>query len=153
MKTGRTSTFVALLTMLAIAACGGGMSEDDINDFATRYTAAWNSGDPAAVSLFYSEHGSLQVNDAAPAVGRDAITEVAHGFMSAFPDMKIEMVELRVAEDGAEYHWRFTGTNSGPGGTGNSRSTSAATRHGLSVKTAWCSSRWVTLMPQITNVR
>ena len=119
MNTGRTNWLIGFLAVFFVAACGGGMSEDDINDHATGYTAAWNSGDPAAVSLFFSEGGSLKVNDAAPAVGREAITEVARGFMSAFPNLTIEMVDLRITETGAEYHWRFTGINSGPGGTGN----------------------------------
>ena len=119
MKSGHTSRFVGIISGLFVAACSGGISEDDIRDHANRYTAAWNGGDPAAVSLFFSEDGSLQVNDAAPAIGRDAITEVARGFMSDFPDLNIEMIDLRMTETGAEYHWRFTGTNTGPGGTGN----------------------------------
>ena len=110
---------VLLSFALTLAACGGGgISSEEINDHAVRYTAAWNSGDPVSVAQFFSESGSLKVNDAAPAVGREAITEVASGFMSAFPDMRLEMLELRITETGAEYHWRFVGTNTGPGGTG-----------------------------------
>jgi len=108
-----------LAILLTIAACGGGgPGEEDVNDFAVRYTAAWNSGDPASVAGFYAENGSLTVNDSAPAVGREAIARVAEGFMSAFPDLQLEMRELRMTENGAEYHWRFTGMNTGPGGTG-----------------------------------
>ncbi len=110
---------VLLSFALTLTACGGGgISSEEINDHAVRYTAAWNSGDPASVAGFFSADGSLKVNDAAPAVGREAITEVASGFMSAFPDMRLEMLELRITETGAEYHWRFVGTNTGPGGTG-----------------------------------
>lgn len=110
---------VLLSFALTLTACGGGgISSEEINAHAVRYTAAWNSGDPASVAGFFSEDGSLKVNDAAPAVGREAITEVASGFMSAFPDMRLEMLELRITETGAEYHWRFVGTNTGPGGTG-----------------------------------
>lgn len=108
-----------LVLVTAIGACSnGGMSSDDLNDHAARYTAAWNSGDPAAVSMFFAESGSLQVNNDGPAVGRAAITEVARGFMSAFPDMQLVMQELRIADESTQYHWRFTGTNTGPGGTG-----------------------------------
>ena len=67
------------------------MDTDALEDFATRYTAAWCSQDPASVAAFFAEDGSLQVNDGEPAVGRDAITEVARGFMTAFPDMVVEM--------------------------------------------------------------
>lgn len=114
----RISGILALAAI--IGACGGGgMSPEELNDHATRYTAAWNSGDPAVVSEFFSEQGSLQVNDAAPAIGRAAIADVAEGFMTAFPDMALRMLELRVENESIQYHWRFTGTNTGPGGTGN----------------------------------
>jgi 2-keto-4-pentenoate hydratase/nuclear transport factor 2 (NTF2) superfamily protein len=114
----RISAVIIITT--TIGACGGGMTPEEINDHATRYTAAWNSGDPATVSMFFSENGSLKVNDAEPAVGRNAITEVANGFMTAFPDMELQMSELKVTDEGIQYHWRYLGTNSGPGGTGAS---------------------------------
>jgi hypothetical protein len=34
--------------------------------FAARYTAAWCSQNAASVAAFFSEHGSLQINAAAP---------------------------------------------------------------------------------------
>ena len=40
--------------------------------------------------------------------------------MDTLPDIQIAMDDLVVREDGAEYHWTCTGTNTGPGGTGNS---------------------------------
>ena len=39
--------------------------------------------------------------------------------MSAFPDMIVTMDGLSIDEDQAVYRWSLTGTNSGPGGTGN----------------------------------
>lgn len=89
-----------------------------LQNFAEAYTAAWCSQDAARVASFYAEDGSLQVNDAVPAVGRAAITEVAQGFMTAFPDMQVLLDELRLEEDHAIYHWTLMGTNTGPGGTG-----------------------------------
>ncbi len=91
----------------------------DLHDFAIRYTAAWCSQDPASVASFFAEDGSLAVNDAAPAVGREAIAEVAQGFMTAFPDMVITMDSLHVGDGTIEYHWTLAGTNTGPDGTGN----------------------------------
>ena len=38
--------------------------------------------------------------------------------MTAFPDMRVLMHDLRVQDGGAEFHWTLIGTNSGPGGTG-----------------------------------
>jgi 2-keto-4-pentenoate hydratase len=101
------------------AACSnGGLTNEELNDHAVRYTAAWNSGDPAAVSMFFSEDGSLKVNEDSPAVGREAITDVARGFMTAFPDLELQMLELKVNDESIQYHWRFIGTNTGPGGLG-----------------------------------
>ena len=90
----------------------------DLEEFATRYTKAWCSQDPASVAAFFAESGSLSVNDGAPAVGRAAITEVARGFMTAFPDMVVTMDRLVRKPPVVEYHWTLTGTNTGPGGTG-----------------------------------
>lgn len=47
----------------------------ELRDFATRYTAAWCSRNPARVADFFSPGGSLANNGGAPAVGRVAITE------------------------------------------------------------------------------
>jgi uncharacterized protein (TIGR02246 family) len=96
------------------------MTTTELTDFATRYAAAWSSQDPARLASFYSESGSLTVNDGTPAVGRRAITETADGFMTAFPDMVVRMDEVRVEGSHAIFHWIWTGTNSGPGGTGKS---------------------------------
>lgn len=95
------------------------MNSDDLRDFAARYTEAWCSQDPARVASFFSEDGSLKVNDGEPAVGRDAIAEVAKGFMTAFPDLEIRMNDLEVLSQQVNYHWTLIGTNNGPGGTGN----------------------------------
>jgi uncharacterized protein (TIGR02246 family) len=90
-----------------------------LREFAARYTAAWNSQDPASVAAFFSQDGSLSVNGGAPAVGRNAIAEVARGFMTAFPDLRLVMDDVAVQGDRVEYHWTFIGTNTGPGGTGH----------------------------------
>jgi hypothetical protein len=90
----------------------------DLRDFAARYTAAWCSQDPASVAAFFSPEGSLQVNDGAPAVGREAIAAVARSFMVAFPDLRVVMDDLLGEAGAPEYHWTLSGTNSGPGGTG-----------------------------------
>ena len=80
-------------------------------DFAARYTAAWCSQDPTSVAGFYSPGGLLTVNNDVPAVGRNAMTEVAQSFMTAFPDMRLIMDEVLVQGDRIEYHWTLIGTN------------------------------------------
>jgi ketosteroid isomerase-like protein len=90
----------------------------DMKSFATRYTAASCSQDPASVAAFFAENGSLKINDGAPSVGRPAITGAARGFMRDFPDLIVEMDGLERKGDGYIYRWTLIGTNTGPGGTG-----------------------------------
>ena len=82
-----------------------------------RYTAAWCSQDPASVAGFFAPDGSLSVNGV-PAVGRVAITQVAQGFMAAFPDMVLTMTDVVTSGGHIEYHWTLDGTNTGLGAIG-----------------------------------
>lgn len=91
---------------------------DRLREFAQNYTAAWCSMDPRAVAAHFATGGSLAINGGPPAVGRDAITAVAASFYEALPDMQVYFRDLVVDEDRTEFHWTFTGTNTGPGGTG-----------------------------------
>jgi uncharacterized protein (TIGR02246 family) len=91
---------------------------EQLHGFAERYTEAWCSQDPARVAAHYAPDGSLTINEAAPSVGRAAITEAARSFMIAFPDMQVLMDDLRLDGEKVEYHWTLVGTNTGPGGTG-----------------------------------
>jgi ketosteroid isomerase-like protein len=90
----------------------------DMKQFAIRYSAAWSSGDPGRVAAFHAEDGSLTINGGAPAAGRTGITEAARSFMTAYPDMVVELERLEYQDGKYRYHWKFSGTNSGPGGTG-----------------------------------
>jgi ketosteroid isomerase-like protein len=92
---------------------------DELRSFAEGYTAAWCSQDASSVAAFYSPDGRLSINGGTPAVGRQAITAAAQGFMTAFPDLKVSMDELVMDGDTPVYHWTLKGTNSGPGGTGS----------------------------------
>jgi hypothetical protein len=92
----------------------------DLKNLAKCDTAAWCSRNPESVAAFYSQHGSLRVNDGPPAVGRNAIIQVAQSFMTAFPDLCVVMDHLRLQADEPEYHWTLSGTYTGPGGTGHS---------------------------------
>ena len=83
-----------------------------------RYAEAWCSQDPEKVAAFYTENGSLSVNEGPPAVGRAAIAREAQAFMTTFPDMVVTFDKLEPRGDGAAFHWTLTGTNTGPGGTG-----------------------------------
>ena len=90
----------------------------ELASFASRYAQAWCSQDPESVAAFFAANGSLSVNDGAPAVGRAAIAEVARGFMRDLPDIVVMMDKVTRDSDGTKLRWTFTGTNTGPGGTG-----------------------------------
>ena len=113
---------LAALCLVPLIGCTAESTEMDperLLEFGNEYTAAWSDHDAARVASFHNENSSLTVNDGEPAVGRQAIAAVAQGFMTAFPDLVLVMDSLRVTRSNVEYHWTFSGTNTGPGGTGN----------------------------------
>ncbi len=95
------------------------MNAAQLKTFGTKYTAAWCSQEPARVAALYAEHGSLTINEGTPSVGRTAITAAAQSFMTTFPDMVVAMDDVSLEQNQAVYRWTLTGTNTGPGGTGN----------------------------------
>lgn len=111
-----------IASLMLVTACqpkDGPRDIAELTEFATRYAAAWSSQDPVAFASFYAEDGTFRINDGEPSIGRDAIRETARGFMTAFPDMVVRLVEVRKTNGYIEFHWHWTGTNTGPGGTGN----------------------------------
>ncbi len=94
------------------------MNADRMQEFAARYTAAWCSQNAASVAAFFAEDGTLSVNGS-PADGREEITKVAQGFMTAFPDMELLMDDLEIGPNEVIYRWTFIGINTGPDGGGN----------------------------------
>ena len=91
----------------------------ELTEFAKRYVKAWCSQNPESVAAFFAENGSLNVNNGPAAVGRAAIAKEAQAFMTTFPDMVVTMDKVVHDEEGTKFHWTLTGTNTGPGGTGN----------------------------------
>lgn len=91
------------------------MTSGELRRFANDYAKAWGSRDPEKVAAFYSKNGLVSVNGAPPV----PIAEVARGFVRDFPDTVVTFDKLENTPDGVEFHWTFTGTNTGPGGTGN----------------------------------
>ena len=91
----------------------------DLEVFAKSYAQVWCSQRPNFVASFFSKDGLLVVNDGEPAIGTDAITKVAKGFMDAFPDMVVSMDSLITKYDKTRFYWTLTGTNNVPNGTGN----------------------------------
>jgi hypothetical protein len=95
------------------------MTADELRQFATRYAFAWCSQNAASVAEFFSPAASLKINTGSPCLGRDAIADAAQGFMTAFPDMVVTMDGISLEDNHAVFRWTLTGTNTGPGGSGN----------------------------------
>jgi len=95
------------------------VTSDELSDFAARYAKAWCSQNPESVARFFAENGSLSINDGPPAIGRAAIAREAQAFMTTFPDMVVTFDKLESRGDLTAFHWTLSGTNTGPGATGN----------------------------------
>ena len=120
-KRGRTAVSLGVSGLLLVSAChrrNGVTVRTDLRDLATQYAAAWSSQDPGRLAAFYADSGILVVNAGAPSVGRAAIRATVQSFMAAFPDMVVRMDSVLDRGDRVEFHWTWTGTNTGPGGTG-----------------------------------
>jgi hypothetical protein len=117
-----TTSFTAAAAVALLVACASqkknSMSTGIMNAFATRYTSAWCSQNASSVAAHFATDGSLKINAGEPAVGREAITASAQAFMSAFPDMVVQLDSLVLEGEHATYHWTLIGTNTGPGGSG-----------------------------------
>jgi len=92
---------------------------DELSNFAQRYAKAWCSQNPESAAAFFAENGSISINNGPPAIGRAAIAKEAQAFMTTFPDMVVTFDKLEPRGDRTAFHWTLTGTNNGPGGTGN----------------------------------
>lgn len=110
----------AMLSLMTCTSRTTAMDQTQLTDFATRYAAAWSNQSPASLASFYAEDGSLTVNAGAPSIGRAAITATAQGFMSGFPDMLVKLDQVSHDNGRVTFRWIWTGTNTGPGGTGKS---------------------------------
>ncbi|MDX1508225.1 MAG: ester cyclase [Woeseiaceae bacterium] len=119
MRTRSGLWMIMCLTFMLVSGCSSeNPDEFDLEAFAKSYAAAWSSQDPELLASHYAENGSLTVNDGEPAVGRDAVEETARGFMTSFPDMVVRLEKLVEQGERIEFHWRWTGTYTGPGGNG-----------------------------------
>jgi steroid delta-isomerase-like uncharacterized protein len=118
----RSPSVIGLLggAVFLFAACATEQQpmERDLTDLGRRYAAAWSSQNPAQLASFYAEDGSLIVNGGSPSTGRAAIAATAQSFMTAFPDMVVTLERMEKRGDHPVFRWIWTGTNTGPGGTG-----------------------------------
>ena len=84
-----------------------------------RASKAWSSQDSEGVASCYVQTASLTINRGIPSTGRAEIAATAASYMQAFPDLQVSVDHVLVAGDFVFWVWTLTGTNRGPGGTGN----------------------------------
>ncbi len=89
------------------------VTQDQAQRIADAYTAAWNSGQPEAVSSFYAPDGGIVINRGTPWEGRAGVAAMAAGFFADVPDLSLTCDGIRVAGDHVVYLWTFTGHHSG----------------------------------------
>ena len=125
----RGATLVIAVTLALATACSNSvvpLEPAKLRDFASAYALAWGTQDPAKVAACFAPTGSLKINDAEPAVGREAIAAKVKQYMTDFPDLAMEMEELSLFEGDIVLYWTLTGRNSAPGGTGKEISISGS---------------------------
>jgi uncharacterized protein (TIGR02246 family) len=81
----------------------------DIEKLAEAYTAAWNTGSPQRVAGFFAEDGEIVINRGVPWRGRSSIAEMAAGFFTDVPDMRLVCDGVRCAGSHVVYLWTLTG--------------------------------------------
>lgn len=76
--------------------------------------AAWNRGDADAVAAVFAENAVVrEAGQPTEFRGRAAIRERAAMLMAAFPDFRLERIELLIDGDRHADRWVMTGTHQG----------------------------------------
>jgi steroid delta-isomerase-like uncharacterized protein len=76
---------------------------------------AWNAHDADAVAAVFAPDAVLrEAGQAEPIRGRDAIRARAAALFAAFPDLRLERLELVIDGDRHADRWLMTGTHRGP---------------------------------------
>jgi steroid delta-isomerase-like uncharacterized protein len=76
--------------------------------------AAWNAHDPDAVAAVFAEDAvTRDAGSADASVGRDAVRERAAHLLAAFPDLRLERLDLLIDGDRHADRWVLTGTHEG----------------------------------------
>jgi steroid delta-isomerase-like uncharacterized protein len=91
------------------------MAPADISQVLQRIADAWNAHDPDGVAACYAEDVELQdVGLPEPTLhGRQAIRDLAAGYIAAFSDLRVEVSEPIVSGNRSAQEWKVTGTNDG----------------------------------------
>ena len=90
-----------------------GLTVTEAQALADGYTAAWNSGQAAAVAGFFAADGQIVINRGTPWLGRRGVAAMAQGFYTDVPDLQLSCDGIRLMGDHMVYLWSFTGHHVG----------------------------------------
>ncbi len=106
------------LLMTTAACCvapQGVHMRDPISEFVTNLIAAWNRHDiEAAGELYAADYRGVDVCEANPQEGPEALRRTIAGYLHAFPDLHIEPIETVIQDTRAAVRWIAHGTHQGP---------------------------------------
>jgi steroid delta-isomerase-like uncharacterized protein len=81
---------------------------------ASEYVAAWNEHDPSKIASFLAPGGVYEDTGAGVTVrGPDALREHAAAILSAFPDLRFELVRVATGDGFVAAEWRARMTHRG----------------------------------------
>jgi predicted ester cyclase len=89
------------------------MTRQEVERLFDRRLEAWKGRDPEALAADHTEDGILQTPLAGEMRGRAAIENFYRAFLSSFPDVTVEQLDLVVEGDRAVQVVKVSGTNSG----------------------------------------
>ena len=76
--------------------------------------AAWNAHDPDRIAAIFAENAVIrEIGGAGELRGRDAVRARAATLLAAFPDLRLERLELVIDGDRHADRWVLTGTHRG----------------------------------------
>jgi steroid delta-isomerase-like uncharacterized protein len=90
------------------------MGPAEIRELLQRETDAWNAHDPDAVAACYAEDAEVvDVTMPEPMRGREGIRAYVSGYVTAFPDLRLESGEPIIDGNRIAEEWKATGTHNG----------------------------------------
>jgi steroid delta-isomerase-like uncharacterized protein len=87
---------------------------EEIRELLQRETDAWNAHDPDGVAACFAEDAELvDAGMPEPMRGREAMRAYASGYVTAFPDLRLETREPVIGGNLVAQKWKATGTHAG----------------------------------------
>lgn len=114
------SSFTVALPEVSVEHVSGTVARGDrslqhYEDFASRYTEAWNSHEPARVAEFFTPDVRFTINGGEPYVGREGVARMVQEYLAEVPDLVTVMEGLDSEGGRVVYHWSVIGTHAGTG--------------------------------------